>query len=96
MRWAAESAPAVDVRPIEREVIDGGDATVLQLTARFDATERAPAALRVEPGEAEAALAALEPALREALELAAANIRAVAEAQLGAETARSSSRRDRR
>jgi histidinol dehydrogenase len=84
--WAAESAPAVDVRPIEREVIDGGDATLLQLTALYDATERAPTALRVGAGEAEAALAALEPALREALEMAAANVRAVAEAQRGAET----------
>ncbi|HEV7482112.1 MAG TPA: histidinol dehydrogenase [Solirubrobacterales bacterium] len=84
--WAAESAPAVDVRPIEREVIDGGDATLLQLTALYDATERAPAALRVEPGAGEAALAAVEPALREALEMAAANVRSVAEAQLGSET----------
>jgi histidinol dehydrogenase len=84
--WAAESAPAVDVRPIEREVIDGGDATLLQLTALYDATERAPTALRVEAGEAEAALAAVEPALRKALEMAAANVRAVAEAQLGPET----------
>jgi histidinol dehydrogenase len=84
--WAAESAPAVDVRPIEREVIDGGDATLLQLTALYDATERAPTALRVEPGESKAALAAVEPGLREALELAAANVRAVAEAQVGAET----------
>jgi histidinol dehydrogenase len=84
--WAAESAPAVDVRPIEREVIDGGDATLLQLTALYDATERAPTALRVEVGEAEAALAAVEPGLREALELAAANVRAVAEAQVGSAT----------
>jgi histidinol dehydrogenase len=84
--WAAESAPAVDVRPIEREVIDGGDATLLQLTALYDATERAPTALRVEPGAGEAALAAVEPGLREALELAAANVRAVAEAQIGSET----------
>lgn len=83
--WAAESAPAVDVRPIEREVIDGGDATLLQLTALYDATERAPTALRVEPGEAESALAAVAPALREALELAADNVRAVAEALIGSE-----------
>jgi histidinol dehydrogenase len=84
--WAAESAPAVDVRPIEREVIDGGDAALLQLTALYDATERAPTALRVEQAEAEAALAAVAPTLREALELAAANVRAVAEAQIGSET----------
>jgi histidinol dehydrogenase len=84
--WAAESAPAVDVRPIEREVIDGGDATVLQLTALYDATEQAPDALRVDTGQSEVALAAVEPALREAMEVAAANVRAVAEAQLGAES----------
>jgi histidinol dehydrogenase len=84
--WAAESAPVVDVRPIEREVIDGGDAALLQLAALYDATERAPAALRVGDGEAEAALAAVEPVLREAMGVAAANIRAAAEAQLGAES----------
>jgi histidinol dehydrogenase len=84
--WAAESAPAVDVRPIEREVIDGGDATLLQLTALYDATERAPTALRVEAGEAEAALAAVAPELRRALELAAANVRTVAEALAASET----------
>ena len=84
--WAVESAPEVDVRPIERDVIEDGDEAVLRLTARYDATERAPQALRVDVGEAEAALAAIEPALREALEVAAANIRAVAEAQIGSET----------
>lgn len=84
--WATEQAPAIDVRPIEREVAEGGDEAVLRLTARFDATERAPRALRVDAGEAEAALAAVEPALREAMEVAASNIRAVAEAQLGSET----------
>lgn len=84
--WAVESAPAVDVRPIQREVIDGGDATLLQLTALYDATERAPTSLRVEAGEAETALAAVEPALRQALELAAANVRTVAEAQIGSES----------
>jgi histidinol dehydrogenase len=83
--WAAEAAPAVDVGPIEREVLKRGDEAVLRLTARFDATERPPEALRVESAQAEAALAALETPLREALELAAANVRAVAEAQLGAE-----------
>jgi histidinol dehydrogenase len=81
-RWAAESAPSVDVGPIEREVREGGDEAVLGLTARFDATERAPESLRVEASEARRALEALDPALREALEVAATNIRAVAEAQL--------------
>ncbi len=41
--------------------------------------------VRVDPAEAAAALAALDPELRAALETAAVNIRAVAEAQLGEE-----------
>ena len=61
---------------------EGGDEAVLRLTARFDATERAPESLRVEAGEAERALAELDPALREAMEVAAMNVRAVAEAQI--------------
>jgi histidinol dehydrogenase len=80
--WAAESAPEVDVAAIEAEVLAGGDAALLRLTERFDATVRAPESLRVDPAETSAALAALEPALREAMEVAAANIRAVAAAQV--------------
>jgi len=81
-RWASEAAAPVDVGPIERDVREGGDEAVLRLTARFDATERAPESLRVEAGEADRALDALDPALREAMEVAATNIRAVAEAQI--------------
>lgn len=84
--WTAVSAPEVDVGPIEREVREGGDGAVLCMTARFDATEQAPTALRVEPGAAAEALAALDPALRESLELAATNVRTVAEAQITAES----------
>jgi len=80
--WSAAGADAVDVAPIEREVREGGDAAVLRLTARFDATERAPQSLRVDPALAAAALAGLDPELRGALEVAAANVGAVAEAQL--------------
>ncbi len=80
--WAAESAVPVDVAPIEREVIELGDEAVLRLTAQFDATENPPESLRVDPALATEALAALDPALREALDIAAANIRAVAELQL--------------
>jgi histidinol dehydrogenase len=83
--WTAESAPAVDVAPIEREVVEGGDEALLRLTARFDATERPPASLRVEAGEAAAALESLDPEIRAAMEVAAANVRAVAEAQIGHE-----------
>jgi histidinol dehydrogenase len=81
-----EFAEAVDVLPIEREVKAEGNAAVLRLTAEYDATERPPETLRVEPSEAETALAALEPVLREAMEVAAANIRTVAEAQLSGPT----------
>jgi histidinol dehydrogenase len=80
--WAAEAAEPVDVWPIEREVIELGDEAVLALTARHDATERTPETLRVDPALATAALAELDPALRQALDVAAANVRTVAEAQL--------------
>jgi histidinol dehydrogenase len=91
--WAAESEPVVDVGAIFAELTggagrapgDGGavkEAGVLALTNRFDATERPRDALGIDRALADAALAELEPALREALETAATNIRAVAEAQL--------------
>jgi histidinol dehydrogenase len=86
--WAGASVPPVDVSPIEREVREGGDGAVLRMTARFDATEQAPTSLRVEVGAAAEALVALEPQLRESLELAAANVRTVAEAQISAEAQR--------
>ncbi len=83
--WSSTAAPAVDVSEIEREVLKSGDEAVLRLTARFDATESPPSSLRVDPAEMEAALAALDPELRESLQLAAANIRTVAEAQVDRE-----------
>ncbi len=86
--WASASAAPVDVSPIEREVREGGDGAVLCMTARFDATEQAPTSLRVEGGAGAEALATLDPQLRESLELAAANVRAVAEAQIPAEAQR--------
>lgn len=81
--WAAESAVPVDVMPIQREVIERGDEAVLAMTARFDATERAPESLRVDPALATAALGELDPGLRAALDVTAANVRAVAAAQMG-------------
>jgi histidinol dehydrogenase len=82
--WASELAETVDVAPIGQAVLSEGDAAVLELTNRFDATETARTATRVELESARAALQALSPELREALELAAANVRTVAEAQLAA------------
>jgi histidinol dehydrogenase len=66
-------------------VRDGGDEALRRLSERFDATEARVESLAVEPDEAARALAALDPALRESLELAAANVRALAEAQIDAE-----------
>jgi histidinol dehydrogenase len=80
--WTAAAVSAVDVGPIEREVREGGDSAVLGLTARFDAPEHPPASLRVDPEELAEARRGLDSNLRESLELAAANIRAVAEAQV--------------
>jgi len=83
--WASELAPPVDVGEILNEVLTRGDEAVLELTDRFDAPGAGLESLRVDPGDAAAALAVLEPGLREAMETAAANIRAVAEPQIGAE-----------
>ncbi|HET9593426.1 MAG TPA: histidinol dehydrogenase, partial [Solirubrobacterales bacterium] len=81
--WAAETGPVVDVAPIEREVQGEGDAAVLRLTAKFDAPAASLESLRVDPADAEAALAVLYPGMRQAMEAAVANVRQVAEAQLG-------------
>lgn len=80
------AAAARDVSTIEKEVLDGRDAAVRRLTVRFDAPDNPPASLRVDAAASAAALADLDPALRESLELAASNVRAVAEAQLDSES----------
>jgi histidinol dehydrogenase len=83
--WAeGESLEEIDasLNEIEGAVRRRGDDAVLELTARFDATEQRPSSLRVDPDASSAALAVLEPDIREALEVAAANIRAVAETQV--------------
>jgi len=80
--WTAEATPDVDVELIAREVREEGDAALRRLTERFDSTEQPLDSLVVEPGEAERALAGIDADLRKSLELAAANVRAVAEAQI--------------
>jgi histidinol dehydrogenase len=81
-QWAEEESPEVDVAPIEEEIIEGGDEAVLRLTARLDAPLASLDALRVDADEASAALSVLERDLRKAMEVAIANVRQVAEAQL--------------
>jgi histidinol dehydrogenase len=63
----------------------GGDAALREIAERF--SEPAPEALRVDPGAVAAAPGLLEPAVRDALRLAAANIEAVARAELEAASA---------
>lgn len=83
--WAGQFSEPVDVGEIFEEVVGRGDAALLELTARFDAPGAQLESLRVDPADAEAALAVVEPELRAAMEAAAANIRQVAEAQIGDE-----------
>jgi histidinol dehydrogenase len=83
--WSAEAAPPVEVDSIGSLVREGGDAALLALTRRYDVTDGEIEAIQVDPAEAVAALAGLAAPLREALETAAANVRTVAEAQLGTE-----------
>ena len=83
--WSAEAAAPVEVDSIGSLVREGGDAALLALTKRYDAPDAEVTRLRVDPADAAAALAAIDDELRAALETAAANIRAVAAAQIGEE-----------
>jgi histidinol dehydrogenase len=76
--WATRSLEPVRAEEISLAIRSRGDEALLELEARFGT---APAALRVDPAEIEAALRELDPAVRDALEVAAANIRKVAEAE---------------
>ncbi|MGH9283406.1 MAG: histidinol dehydrogenase, partial [Acidimicrobiales bacterium] len=69
---AATNLPVDAVRAILDQVRTGGDAAVRDLTERFDGVRLDD--LRVPPAEVEAALGAIPPLLREALEAARANI----------------------
>ena len=88
LRSAARQPPglAADVAAIIERVRTEGDAALLELSVTLDGVEKTPASLRVPPGEIEEARGAIEPELTRALELAAANIRAVAEAELRSPT----------
>lgn len=72
-----------DVRAIVDEVRAGGDAALARLTERFDGVELPPGGLRVAATEIEAAARALDAEVLAGLRTAIANVRAVAEAQLG-------------
>jgi histidinol dehydrogenase len=76
---AAQVAPAVAA--IIAELRAGGDAALCALTARFDGLVATPAGLRVTAAEIDAAVAAISPALADALDLAARRIEAFHAAQ---------------
>ena len=88
-RGLREAAPdtgevAGAVAEIFREVDQGGDDALRELTRRLDGVEPAPDSLRVESGEVARALEGIASDVRAAMEAAAANIHAVAEAELDA------------
>lgn len=87
--WTIEGLDPYDivetVRQIGGEVSSYGDAALIELTERYDGVSLTKEQIEVDRGNAEAALEALDPPLREAMELAAANVRAVAEAQVANE-----------
>jgi histidinol dehydrogenase len=82
--WTLEAMPEADVSEIRRSILesDDKDRTLLELTARFDATEVIPQSLKVPEEERAQALSRIDHGLRASLEVAAANIRTVAEEQV--------------
>lgn len=84
--WTLAVWPDVegDVREMQRAFMDSEDrdAYLLELTARFDATEVRPTSLIVEQEERSEALSRIDAKLRASLELAAKNIRVVAASQV--------------
>lgn len=83
--WFGSGAEAIDLEPIELSVAERGDAALLELTLRFDAPDCANLELLVPEDEARSALECLAPDVREALRISIANVRLVAEAQVGKE-----------
>mgnify|MGYP002651263470 CR=1 FL=1 len=81
-RRDADADVAADVRAILARVAADGDAAVADLTRRFDGVDLDAAGWRIEADECAAAYAGLEAGLRDALDLAAARIRAFHAAQL--------------
>src|SRR5215218_7598154 len=79
---------AAEVAEIVASVRDGGDAAVLEWEKRFGGAQPDPSGrpLRVPPDRLAAALDALDPAVRAGLELAVANVGAVAAAGLDRES----------
>ncbi len=85
--WSSETDAAIEARvaAILADVRERGDAAVLEYTSRFDGLEAASvAALEIGRAELLAALGAITPAQRHALEAAAARVRDYHQRQLDA------------
>jgi histidinol dehydrogenase len=80
-RREAEEDVEAEVAAIVADVRARGDAALVEMTARWDRLELSPATLALSSEEIDAAVAAVPAAEREALELAAARIRAYHERQ---------------
>ena len=80
-RRTADADVSRDVAAILARVRDEGDAALLDYTRGFDRHDPDAGGWRIDPADCRAALDALDPALREALELAAARITAYHEKQ---------------
>ena len=80
-RREADSDVSRDVAAILSEVRAGGDATLIDLTRRFDRHELEPDGWRIDPADCARALAGLDRDLRAALELAAERITVYHDAQ---------------
>jgi histidinol dehydrogenase len=80
--WPPAPDVEADVAEIIEKVREGGDDALRELAERFDPAGIAPDRLAVPSVEVEAALGWAEPALLDALRVAVANVRAVAEAQV--------------
>ncbi len=80
-RREADQDVSRDVAAIIADVRARGDAALFGLTAKFDRFDLGEAGCRIQLSECRAALNALEPELRQALELAATRIRAYHEGQ---------------
>jgi histidinol dehydrogenase len=81
VRGTVTDTGAVQVTAIVEDVRERGDEALLEYEQQFSDNE----AIHVAPDELRTALDKLDPAVRAGLELAAANVRAVAEAGLDAE-----------
>jgi histidinol dehydrogenase len=81
--WPPAPNVEADVRAIVDQVRAGGDAALRELAERFDPAGVAPDRLAVSAQEIESALGWAEPAILDSLRVAIANVKAVAEAQVG-------------